>query len=266
MKYLNIFRSYFSDNPDENLRIFNSKLKEDLFQMKNNFLHSQIEFDFEPIDVKSYTEEKDDYIIYSYVGSFIYGFKKDKIFHLVPGDLSTQSKRQANEHGAIIFYFNKKTKQIDTISESFAGNYWGLDQDSNKLTRLFFRLYVRIFRIGISVLMLFTIVFLFTGLYNFKNTITYLIESQSVYSYNNQINLCARKNSLNYKDPQQYCAIQIAKEFYDSNPKKAITLCMVYTLDYKKLSISKPKIIFYKNEKEKIYRECQESIVKSISY
>ena len=70
-------------------------------------------------------------------GSFLYGFKKDGIFHTVPGDLSTEQKRTANETGYFEAHLDD-TGSVIGIYESLAGNWFG---KKPKKTGLFHRLF-----------------------------------------------------------------------------------------------------------------------------
>lgn len=128
MNYLTTFTHFFSSPQEPNISSFSEFVLDELRKSKNGFTQDGIIFDLEPIKVKEEMEENDQYRIFHYKGTYIYGFQKNGVFHEIPGDLSTQTERAQNELGEVIFYVNKTTDKIDTIYESFAGNTTGLKQ------------------------------------------------------------------------------------------------------------------------------------------
>ncbi len=125
MNYLYNFTGYLSKGDKQNLNAFSELVKEGLMKDRANFTKDNLNFVLEPTDVKEDVQESDLYKVYHYRGTFIYGFEKDGIFHVIPGDLSSQAERKQNESGEVVFYVNKETNKVDFISETFAGNSWG---------------------------------------------------------------------------------------------------------------------------------------------
>ncbi len=109
-------------------RKFSPEVQDALQKTKSSFDQQQLSFDIEPSNVSCKEDDTENYHIYRCTGSFIYGFQKDGIFHVIPGDTSSQADRVPNESGEIVFYLNKQTGKVDTIQESMAGNYWGIAQ------------------------------------------------------------------------------------------------------------------------------------------
>ena len=125
MNYIKNFTDFFSSSHEPDINEFSDAVQQDLRKSKDDFNKDSLTFDIEPVNVKEEIEEAKEYRIVRYSGTYIYGFQKNGIFHEIPNDLSTRRERKQNETGEVVFYINKKTNKIDTISESFAGNKWG---------------------------------------------------------------------------------------------------------------------------------------------
>lgn len=140
MSNLSKLSAYFSGKSND-LIDFSPELVKALSKTRSSF-EKQGEFmDIEGVSVQEKTEEMGSWRIHRYSGRFIYGFQKGGIFHVIPGDLSSEQPRQANETGEFVFYLNKESGKIEAIYESLAGNTWGqkpkLKSGGGTLTYLF---------------------------------------------------------------------------------------------------------------------------------
>ena len=223
MNYLKNFTDFFSSDQRQNITELSDSVKQDLQKAKLNFEKDRIVFDIEPVEVKEKEEETDQYRIFRYNGTFIYGFRKNGIFHKIPGDVSTETERKQNESGEIVFYVNKQTNKVDTIYETFAGNTWGKKQkkkrkhDFWKVAGTFFLVII----IGSSIYD------------DIKPGITSFMAEWSLREYKKDITVCVANTKEQMGDKKiiglEYeCAINKAATFYNENPERAIQLCMIY--------------------------------------
>ncbi len=223
MNYLSLFVDFFSSGRDVDVSFFSEKVLKDLQKSRSELEQDGIILDIEPIQVSEHKKESSEHTIFCYTGSYIYGFQKNGIFHEIPNNLDSQRQREKNEDGDVIFYVNKKTGKIDTITESFAGNRWGVKLKS-KYGDLIWTI------LGF----LFFAVFMGRALYIIVNAV---ISSYTVmaplHEYDQDIQQCVKEKQKLLGDQKvvgiEYsCAIKKAATFYEEDPEKAIQLCMIY--------------------------------------
>lgn len=128
MDYLKKVTDFLQKDSDLSTDVFSATAISDLQESRKALQKDELILDIEPVTIQKTQEETDTHTIYHYKGSFIYGFLKNGIFHILPGDLSTETTRQQNESGEVIFYINKHTNKVETIRETFAENHWGNKQ------------------------------------------------------------------------------------------------------------------------------------------
>lgn len=132
MNYLENFINFFSSASQPDMANFSDLVQQELQKSKIELERKGVIMDIEPVATEETKEENEQYYIFRYKGSFIYGFKKDGVFHIVPGDLKSQSERNQNEVGEFVFWVNKMTNKIETVYESLAVNTWGIKQKIQK--------------------------------------------------------------------------------------------------------------------------------------
>lgn len=222
MDYLKIFTDFISSGKKYDIQIFEDSVKQDLLKTKADFEKDGLIIDIEPVKVTEQTEETKQHHVHHYKGTFIYGFQKNGIFHQVPGDISTKIERKQNESGEMIFHINKQTNKVDMISETFAGNSWGEKQKKKRKYNFW----------GImgSILLIFIIG---GNIYdNLKPQIASFAAEWALREYKDDIATCVTETKKELGDKKvvgiEYeCAISVASTFYNSDPEKAIQLCMV---------------------------------------
>jgi len=128
MNYLKIFSNYLETGSAQDISVFDDILQQDISKTRLDFLNDGETFIIEPVNVTERKDENNEYFIYHYQGDYIYGFEKDGIFYEVPGDPTSKTERKQNENGEMAFYVNKLTNRVETVTETFAENFWGKKQ------------------------------------------------------------------------------------------------------------------------------------------
>lgn len=108
---------------------FSSAFSQALLDAHASFVAEGITFDLEAEEVSSSEHPVKEGVVSKVEGAFIYGFQKEGVFHVVPGDLSSACAREPNEEGTFELFVDQQG-QVAGLYEDLSGNGYGIPKST----------------------------------------------------------------------------------------------------------------------------------------